>query len=42
MEYPIFEYAFFDQSELNLHKAVRSIFKSECLQYGKSWSCPPV
>ncbi|KNZ41871.1 DUF2284 domain-containing protein [Acetobacterium bakii] len=41
MEYPIFEYAFFDPSELNFHPAVRSICKSECPQYGKSWSCPP-
>ena len=40
-EYPIFEYAFFDPTELNFHKAVRSICKSECPQYGKSWSCPP-
>lgn len=41
MEYPIFEYAFFDPAELNFHQAVRSICKSECPQYGKSWSCPP-
>jgi len=40
-EYPIFEYAFFNPAELNFHKAVRTICKSECPQYGKSWSCPP-
>lgn len=39
--YPIFEYAFFDPAELNFHQAVRTICKSECPQYGKSWSCPP-
>jgi len=40
-EYPIFEYAFFDASELNFCDAVRTICKNECPQYGKSWSCPP-
>lgn len=40
-EFPIFEYAFLDSAELNFHPAVRSICKSECPQYGKSWSCPP-
>ncbi len=40
-EYPILEYAFFDTSELNFYPNVRTICKSECPQYGKSWSCPP-
>ena len=40
-EYPIFEYAFFDPTEINFYPAVREICKSECPQYGKSWSCPP-
>ena len=40
-EYPIFEYAFFDPSEINFYEAVRTICKLECPQYGNSWSCPP-
>ncbi len=40
-EYPIFEYAFLEPAKLNFHKAVRTICKNECPQYGKSWSCPP-
>ncbi|WP_152802514.1 DUF2284 domain-containing protein [Alkalibaculum sporogenes] len=40
-KYPIFEYAFFDTSELGFYPNIRTICKSECPQYGKSWSCPP-
>lgn len=39
--YPIFEYAFFDTSELSFYPNVRIICSKECPQYGKSWSCPP-
>ncbi|MFZ7121961.1 MAG: DUF2284 domain-containing protein [Eubacteriaceae bacterium] len=40
-KYPILEYAFFNPSELNFYPNIRTICKSECPQYGKSWSCPP-
>lgn len=40
-EYPIFEYIFFEPSELNFYPNVRTICEKECPQYGKSWSCPP-
>ncbi|MEF9917819.1 MAG: DUF2284 domain-containing protein [Eubacterium sp.] len=40
-EYPIFEYAFFDPTEVVFRQAVRTICKTECPQYGNSWSCPP-
>ncbi len=39
--YPIFEYAFFDTSELGFYPNVRTICEVQCPQYGKSWSCPP-
>lgn len=40
-KYPIFEYAFFNTSELIFYPNVRTICEMECPQYGKSWSCPP-
>lgn len=40
-KYPIFEYAFFDTTEIKFYPNVRTICEIECPQYGKSWSCPP-
>lgn len=40
-KYPICEYAFIDPKELSFLEEVRYICRTECPQYGKSWSCPP-
>lgn len=40
-EFPICEYAFIDPKELSFLEEVRYICRTECPQYGKSWSCPP-
>lgn len=40
-QYPICEYAFMDPGELSFLEEVRYICRTECPQYGKSWSCPP-
>lgn len=40
-DFPIIQYAFCNTNELTFSEKVRSICKTECERYGKSWSCPP-
>lgn len=40
-QFPVCEYAFIDPADLEFLDRVRYICKTECPQYGKSWSCPP-
>lgn len=40
-QFPLFEYAFVEEKDLIFSDQVRYICKTECAQYGKSWSCPP-
>lgn len=40
-QYPICEYAFIRPQEIKFLDEVRYICRTECPQYGKSWSCPP-
>lgn len=40
-EYPVCEYAFIRPEDLTFLEQVRYICRTECPQYGKSWSCPP-
>jgi len=40
-EFPICEYAFIKTEDISFLEQVRYICKTECPQYGKSWSCPP-
>ena len=39
---PIYQYAFFTVNELVFNDKARNICKKECLDYGRSWACPPV
>lgn len=39
--YPICEYAFILKEDIPFLEEVRYICRTECPQYGKSWSCPP-
>ena len=38
---PIVQYEFFPTSELVFSEKVRTICRTQCPQYGKSWACPP-
>ena len=40
-QFPIYQYAFTEPSELEFNERVRAICKKECPRYGNSWSCPP-
>ena len=40
-QYPVCEYAFVKTEDLSFLEQVRHICKTDCPQYGKSWSCPP-
>lgn len=40
-EYPVCEYAFINPEDISFLDQVRYICKTECPQYGRSWSCPP-
>ena len=40
-QFPICEYAFINIADITFLDQVRYICKTECPQYGKSWSCPP-
>ena len=40
-QYHICEYAFIDPKKISFLENVRYICRTECPQYGKSWSCPP-
>ena len=40
-QFPVCEYAFIDIADITFLDQVRHICKTECPQYGKSWSCPP-
>lgn len=39
--YPVCEYAFIDPGDISFLENVRHICRTECPQYGRSWSCPP-
>jgi predicted metal-binding protein len=39
--FPIFEYTQIRREDLSFLEQVRYICRTECPQYGKSWSCPP-
>ena len=41
-QFPIYQYAFTEPSELEFNERVRAICKKECPRYGNSWSCPDV
>ena len=40
-QFPVCEYAFINIADITFLDQVRYICKTECHQYGKSWSCPP-
>ena len=40
-QFPVCEYAFINIADITFLDQVRYICKTECPQYGKSWSCPP-
>ena len=40
-QFPVCEYAFINITDITFLDQVRYICKTECPQYGKSWSCPP-
>lgn len=40
-QYPVCEYAFVDPEDIPFLGQVRYICRTECPQYGTSWSCPP-
>ncbi len=40
-QFPVYQYALMDSSEVDFSDKVRTICKRECPRYGKSWSCPP-
>ena len=40
-QYPICEYAFIRPEDIPFLQQVRYICRTECPQYGTSWSCPP-
>lgn len=40
-QYPIIQYAFCNTQDLTFSEKVRTICRTECERYGKSWSCPP-
>ena len=40
-QFPIYQYALLDSSQLEFSDKVRTICKRECPRYGNSWSCPP-
>ncbi len=39
--YPVCEYAFVYPKKIPFREEVRYICRTECSQYGMSWSCPP-
>ena len=38
---PIAQYAFFETTELEFSERIRTVCRTECPRYGKSWACPP-
>ncbi len=40
-QYPVCEYAFIQPEDIPFLEQVRYICRTECPQYGTSWSCPP-
>lgn len=40
-QYPVCEYAFVRPEDIPFLEEVRYICRTECPQYGTSWSCPP-
>ena len=40
-QYPVCEYAFIRPEAIPFLEEVRYICRTECPQYGRSWSCPP-
>ena len=40
-QFPIYQYAFTEPSELEFNERVRAICKKECPRYGNSWSSTP-
>jgi len=40
-ELPLYLYYFFDSHELTFSDRIRTICKTECPMYGKTWACPP-
>jgi predicted metal-binding protein len=41
LELPVVQYAWLPVGEVEYSDKVRSICRTECPRYGKSWSCPP-
>ena len=40
-ELPLYNYHFFDPSQLEFSDRIRWICQTECPMYGKTWACPP-
>lgn len=40
-QFPVYQYNFIDPEEITFTERVRWICQTQCLRFGKSWSCPP-
>ena len=40
-EFPLVEYAFFPAEDVDFSERVRTVCRTECPQYAKTWACPP-
>ncbi|MEE0956267.1 MAG: DUF2284 domain-containing protein [Eubacterium sp.] len=40
-QFPVYQYNFINPQEITFTERVRWICKTQCVRYGKSWSCPP-